>query len=333
MRCIRPLKATQNNDGDIVYDIKKGVQGLEPFQFDCRKCLPCRLRTAREKALRATHQAQMHDNNIFLTLTYDDEHLASNELIYRDFQLFMKRLRKHVWKDITKLEQFNNTKERKEIIKELKDAKKITYMVTGEYGDQTKRPHWHAILFNYRPSDAEIIYYNTRGEPLFASRTLTKLWPYGMHNFGEVTIDSAGYVARYAAKKLTHGKDGEHDYEPVHKISSRRAIGRDWIEKNWKFTFENGFCNLPNGQRTRIPRYYETWMKKHHPEKYWEYYFGVKQRNIKKMLKQEEKEWNEYLENQRRRIKDGKRIQPTRSTIKQRILNNKFKRLQENLKL
>ena len=130
MRCIRPLKASQNSDGDIVYTSRKSEPGLVGFEFECRKCLACRLNIAREKAVRAVHEAKMHSDNIFLTLTYDEAHLASDRLIYEDFQLFMKRLR----------EKENRDKEQK-----------ITYMVTGEYGDKNKRPHWHALIFNYRP--------------------------------------------------------------------------------------------------------------------------------------------------------------------------------------
>ena len=47
---------------------------------------------AREKAIRAYHESQMWDDNIFLTLTYDDEHLKSDRLQWIDFDLFIKRL-------------------------------------------------------------------------------------------------------------------------------------------------------------------------------------------------------------------------------------------------
>ena len=94
MECISPIKASLNEQGDIVYSSRKAAPGLVGFQFPCRKCLPCRLNNAAEKAIRCVHEAQMHDGNIFLTLTYDAEHLESDKLIYKDFQLFMKSLRK-----------------------------------------------------------------------------------------------------------------------------------------------------------------------------------------------------------------------------------------------
>ena len=78
--------------------------------------------------------------------------------------------------------------------------------------------------------------------------------------FGSVTLESAGYVARYAAKKLAHGKDDEHDYHPIHRTSCKRAIGRSWIEKYYQHTFDHGLVVLPNGQKSKIPRSNSTSM-------------------------------------------------------------------------
>lgn len=307
MRCINPLKASQNQDGDIVYNTRKAVHGLVGFEFECRKCLPCRLNIAREKATRAVHEAKMHENNIFLTLTYNDASLASERLIYEDFQKFMKKLRKT-------------------------QNGKITYMVTGEYGEKNKRPHWHALLFNYRPKDAKFKYSTDRGDKLFESETISKIWGKGQHDFGEVTMDSAGYVARYAAKKLTHGKDQEHDYHPIHKTSSARGIGKSWIEKYWKHTFENGYVVLPSGDITKIPRFYVDWLKKEKPQEYKKYVSTVREHIIELAEKKNRKEELEYL-SEISNYKGGADYPASRSKVKHTILKSKFKKLQETLKL
>jgi hypothetical protein len=318
MRCIRPLKASINNNGDITYRSKDAIEGLVPFTFDCRKCLPCRLNIAREKAIRATHEARMHKGNIFLTLTYSDEHMESSRLQYRDWQLFIKRLRE---------KQVRGIKD-----KEARNSKYIPYMVTGEYGDKTKRPHWHAILFNYYPTDAKFKYITQRGEHVFKSEEVEKLWGKGHTEFGSVTIESAGYVARYAAKKLVHGKDEEHDYHPIHKTSCKRAIGRSWIEKYWRHTFENGFITLPNGSQAKIPRYYTDWLRANMPEKYVEYYNGPLARNIEKAEKRQRKEEMEFLASCVNYKGPGHR--PLfRREVQERVLQAKFKQLQEANKL
>ena len=56
---------------------------------------PSHDRGSRQWAVRCMHEASMHMFNLFVTLTYDDNHLPEyNSLNYKHFQDFMKRLRK-----------------------------------------------------------------------------------------------------------------------------------------------------------------------------------------------------------------------------------------------
>lgn len=329
MRCIRPIKAGYGIDCQtIVYSSKKMNPELAPFEFECRKCLPCRLNMAREKATRAVHEAKMHENNIFLTLTYDEKHLESPRLIYLHWQLFMKSLREKIIYDAEK-------KINQKLTKEMKNAIAPRYMVTGEYGELNKRPHWHAILFNYGPKDSTFKYTSELGETVYTSETIDKLWKRGSAEFGSVTFESACYVARYAAKKLVHGDDQSHDYHPIHKTSSGRAIGRTWIEENYKHVFTNGFVTVKKGEKiiqTKIPRYYEDWYKKHYPEDPFKYYSEVKVKSTELAERQARKEEIEFLTNIIS-YKGGKNYPQTRAKVKETILKHKFKRLQEMLKL
>lgn len=319
MNCISPIKASFDRSGEITHRSRLAEKGLEPFAFPCRKCLPCRLNISREKAVRCVHEAKMHEDNIFLTLTYNEENLESPYLQYYDFQRFMNTLRKNVTRDVT--------------CPDLKKKLFIPYMVTGEYGEKNKRPHWHAILFNYRPKDQKYKYTTDLGEKVYESAELTRLWGKGNIEYGSVTMDSAGYVARYAAKKLVHGQDQEHLYHPIHKTSSKRAIGRSWIEKYCKHTFENGFIVLPNGQESKIPRYYVDWCKEHHPELYKHYITKVRPKIQAQAEAKARKEELEFL-TQHLSYKGGRGAYPKSKTkVKETILKRKFKRLQENLKL
>jgi len=315
VRCIRPLSASQNSAGDVVYSSRKALAGLVGFELPCRKCLPCRLEQAREKAIRCFHESMMHEDNIFLTLTYDDAHLESPWLLYQHFQKFMKDLRERLSRDVRS-----------------KDEAHISFMVTGEYGDKNKRPHWHALVFNYSPEDCVRKYVTELGEQVYSSGFLTDLWGRGMVEFGSVTLESANYVARYAAKKLVHGKDEEHEFHPIHKTSKGRAIGRSWIEKNWKFVFENGFVVLPSGSPASIPRYYVDWLKKHEPAAFARYVSGVRLDLISKAEKSARKEELEFLSNVMN-FKSGDDYPLRRVDVKVKCLERKFKVLQERLKL
>jgi hypothetical protein len=254
----------------------------------------------------------MHPKNSFITLTYGDEHLKSPLLLYSDFQKFVKKLRH-------------------------KQADPIGVFVTGEYGEINKRPHWHAILFNYDFPDLKPLRTNERGDRLFTSGTLNELWPQGLSEIGSVTFESAGYVARYAAKKLCHGKDSEHGYHPVSKNSSKHAIGKKWLEKYWPTVVHHAECRIEtsNGIVTvGVPRYYERWLLKNCPDS-WPSYVTRKYEKIERAYARAEKEASEHIANRHRRsaLCKGLPEQLTRNQRRNIILVSKFEQLMKQLKL
>lgn len=317
MQCVRPIKASIAFDGTITYKSRSAIPGLIGFEFPCRKCLPCRLNIAREKAIRAVHEASMHSGNTFLTLTYSDEHLESPRLLKPHIQTFMKDLRNHLGND---------------------PEHRVGCMYTGEYGEETKRPHWHLLLFNYYPPDAKYRYTTKRGDKIYASKTLDEIW--GKNDpekkpseVGSLTMESAGYVARYAAKKLVHGKDQDHDYHPIHQTSSKNALGKTWIEKHWRQTFDDGYVLIPSSkEKTSIPRYYVDWFKKHHPNEYVRYVTETREKTIQLATDAARKEELIFLSNILSYRGEAAYPMP-RSQVKLKILERKFNQLQENLKL
>jgi len=316
MACTSPWTVGFESDGKTIsWSKKRFSKEFAPFQLPCGQCLECRLDYARQWAVRCIHEAQMHENNCFVTLTYSDESLKSPKLIYKDFQDFMKRLRK------------------------TQDSP-IGVFVTGEYGERTKRPHWHAILFGYQPRDSVLKYTSVRGDRVFDSPTLTKLWGHGIAEYGSVTFESAGYCARYAAKKLVHGRDDEHEFHPISKKSNKHAIGKKWLEKYWPDVFNVGHVVLPEGRGTcPIPRYYEKWLKEHHPDAFLRYLQTTKQEKIDAILRKAEVAAAEQTAaNAKRRarmLSDGifRGWQTSPVEARKKILRSKFKMLQDNLKL
>ncbi|AZL82683.1 replication initiator protein [Apis mellifera associated microvirus 20] len=316
MRCTSPRTVGYQADGSsLSWSPKTFSKEYATFQLPCGKCLSCRLEYARQWAVRCVHESMCHQENCFITLTYSDENLKSDKLQYRDFQLFMKRLRK----------AFPN--------------KEIGFNAVGEYGDKTKRPHWHAIIFNWQPSDSQYRRSNERGDRIFSSKTLDKLWGLGITEFGSVTFHSAGYVSRYNAKKLIHGKDQEHDLHPISKKSNKHAIGKKWLEKYWQDAFNHGEIILADGTSTAIPRYYEKWLKENQPEAYLRYVTQTKIRKIEAAQEKAAKEATRAeLANHKRRtasLLDGyhRGHEISRNEINKKIQQARFKQLQDNLKL
>lgn len=169
-------------------------------------------------------------------MTYNDKNIPEGgSLVKADFQKFMKRLRKK-FKGI-----------------------KIRYFHCGEYGEQLKRPHHHACIFNFDFRDK--IRYKGEGDTTqYISETLFNLWPFGFHTIGRVTFDSAAYVARYITKKIS-GEMAEGHYgnkTPEYVTMSRRpGIGRDWIEKFKNDIYPNDKVVVRGKFPCKPPKYYD----------------------------------------------------------------------------
>lgn len=318
MRCTSPRTVGFYADGKtICWSQLKASKEYASFQLPCSKCLECRLEYARQWALRCVHEAQMHPQNCFITLTYSQEKLASPKLIYSDFQKFMKKLRKTT-------------------------DNPVGVFVTGEYGGPPQilpngklsdgfRPHWHAIIFNWYPSDAQFDHENHRGDRVHHSKLLTQLWGKGRTDLGSVTFESAGYVARYAAKKLIHGHDG-HEYVPISKKSSKHAIGKRWIEKFWPDVFNSGSISILGKPDCSIPRYYEKWLKQNQPIAWSDY---VTKRKSQIITQARERSEQQYLEWKTMRDARGLRAYSmlTQNQVRKIIKEQTFKMLQNYLKL
>jgi hypothetical protein len=252
---------------------KATIAGVEDYRakghilLPCGRCIGCRLERSRQWAVRCVHEAQLHEKNCFLTLTYRNEDLPHDGSIKkRDLQLFFKRLRKRCGSD------------------------KVRYFACGEYGSKTFRPHYHAIIFGIDFPDKKLLYYDKENDvvhlrgtfykkifrrpkynhTIFTSKTLEKIWPYGFSTVGSLTFESAAYTARYQLKKI-YGDMAEDHYKgrtPEFALMSRRpGIGHDWLKKFNNDVYPKDFFTL-NGRKMSPPRYYDKILEKENPDLY-----------------------------------------------------------------
>ena len=89
---------------------------------------------------------------------------------------------------------------------------------------------------------------------------------------------------------------------------------------------------MPNGQTSKIPRYYIDWFKKEKEEEYEIYKKEVLPKIIEKAEAKERKEELEWFTSLWNRKMSAPNMVP-RSKIKETVLKRKFETLQENLKL
>lgn len=296
MPCYHPLDAKLSPSGKPIFknNVNYG-RFTKLIKLPCGRCIGCKLERSRQTAVRLMHEAQLHKKNSFLTLTYSTNNLprpgrdcetqrgpgprlgeepqvdsthtrephAHEEeeaatLSKRDLQLFTKRL---------------NEDQRRLF------GEGVKYYAVGEYGDTKGRPHYHAVVFGEDFTGDRYQWRTNGGNILYRSPRLERLWPLGTAEIGELTFESAAYVARYITKKITGDKADEHyrrtdsfgqDYwlEPEFNVMSRggrtgKGIAHGWYAKFGDDT-QHGYV-IVNGRKAKPPRYYDQLMKELKP--------------------------------------------------------------------
>lgn len=255
MGCDFPLKAylagarTPAGKSILTFNPVKAINN-SPMEIPCNNCMGCKLERSRQWSIRMMHEARFHEENCFLTLTYNEQSVPINfGLDLRHFQLFMKRLRKHV---------------------DQEHHRKVRFFACGEYGDLNGRPHYHAVIFGYAPPDRVFLETSPAGEPVYRSAAIESLWQLGNTSTQDVTHRSCAYVARYCTKKLkTNDEFGMeryyrlspvdgcmHSVRPEFAVMSRRpGIGTKFVDQFKSDFYPSGFL-VVDGVRQAPPRFY-----------------------------------------------------------------------------
>lgn len=274
MACFHPIQAYRPDGGGRLA-FSEGSD-RSPLVIPCRRCIGCRLERSRQWAMRCVHEAQMHEWSEFVTLTYDDAHLpVDHSLHYVHFQLFMKRLRSY-YRERQRETDACVCKELRQSMSsaaalERCPAQHIRFYMCGEYGELLGRPHFHACLFDCRFEDRVLFKRTGSGERIYTSKILADCWQLGHCSTGDVTFDSAAYVARYVMKKRFGDVADEHshykyvdDYGEVHyreaefnRMSLKPGIGASWYAKYSGDVYPLDEVII-NGRRMKPPKYYDT---------------------------------------------------------------------------
>lgn len=264
MPCYHPVTAWRSRDVNtatgkrsLVFNERLGMDNSQ-LEIPCGNCIGCRLDNARSWSIRLMHERQQHELCCFLTLTYDNHNLPyPPSLDKRHFQLFMKRLRKY--------HHYNNP-----------DAPKIKYYMCGEYGGNTNRPHYHAIIFGLNFADKRPFKKGKRGDQIFTSEKLNELWGMGYCWIGSVTFQSAGYVARYCLKKVNGDASDDH-YRFVDPatgectqllkeyMAGSQGLGLSHFLEHHEQMYIRDSC-IVNGKQAPVPKYYDRKLGQMNPE-------------------------------------------------------------------
>ena len=211
----------------------------------CRNCIPCKINKTSEWTMRILMEKATNPNCQFLTLTYNNDNLPKDRGLHKDdLQDFFKSFRQEL---------------------EYAGGDKIKYFACGEYGDNPqrltngeyiKRPHYHSIIFGIDDSMETRMMINNAWKKQEDWKLFGKTW---RKTLGNVSADSASYVAGYCQKKL-FGKYADWEYgdkQPPFQLQSQR-IGEKYFLEHAEQYIKDGFIFF-NGKKHPIP---ETWKRK-----------------------------------------------------------------------
>lgn len=211
MKCLKPFK--------------KHVNG-SAIDLPCGSCPNCIIQRKNDWLTRVHFETYYHGIPLFITLTYNDDHLPRLRknvatLRKRDVQLFIKRLRK------------------------IQSGSVHKYMAVGEYGTKTKRPHYHLLLW-----------YNGTYDQI--TKSIQASWKLGEIHYGEAKEgNAAGYCCAYIGQKRY--KQSQNPGQDPEFILFSKGLGAAYLtsatieyhhRKNYPMFI------MKDGQKVHMPRYY-----------------------------------------------------------------------------
>lgn len=268
MPCYTPLVAyrpdLKKTDGcrRFVFNRDYALNPFLPQSLPCGQCVGCRLEYSRGWAVRMMHEASLWPQNCMITLTYDRDHLPDHGTVI--------------------------PQEISDYVRSLRDSGlSLSFYGVAEYGDKNLRPHYHILIFGWRPPDCRFVEKSKTGFPLFMSEIASSHWGKGRVIINDMNFQTAAYCARYCLKKVKGKKRHEVDdlgllpYEKMNpvtgevvdilpesgRMSLRPAIGKRWFEKYWRDVYPADRV-IVNGRPCQPPRYYDELLRQRDSDLY-----------------------------------------------------------------
>lgn len=210
---------------DVFVNRKGFAKNSIAVTVPCRKCVGCYLDYTNEWSLRCSLELKTCETSSFITLTYSDAFLPEGGQLKRsDVQGFLKRLRRKI------------------------EPCKIRFFGCGEYGSKGLRPHYHLIIFGYQFPDLIKLKVTKKGEIIYRSLLLEKLWKFGFSSVGYVSLNSIRYCTKYL-QKMVFDFD-TFKVKPFTMCSTRIPIGYGALSSEQILSDELYL----NGKKYKLPR-------------------------------------------------------------------------------
>lgn len=199
----------------------------------CGKCMVCLSNKRHDWSVRLEQEQKVSKSSHFVTLTYSEKYYPTEYgVIKRHLQLYFKRLRK--------------------------ECPKLRYYAVGEYGSNTGRAHYHAIIFN--AEEKPIIECWTLTRKIFSkdSKELLKKVkePIGIVHIGQVNQASIRYVTKYVIQK---NQDVGKLNPPFALMSRAYGLGAHYLTDamvKWHRANDRVYM-MDYNTKHRLPRFYK----------------------------------------------------------------------------
>lgn len=226
--CITPITLKKHfrsrKDSD-----KKNGSGLA-HRVPCGKCIKCLKRRQNAWQFRLQQESKISTSSCFITLTYATPPLTFNglpSLQKKDFQNFIKRLRK----------KHSSSSQ----------SASIKYYACGEYGTETKRPHYHAIMFNLPQKWIQ------------DSAVLHDTWNEGHIVIAPCNNSTISYVTKYLLKGGNEHSQIDYDDRQKEFSLMSKKMGLNHLTPQMKRHYKTNLkshVTLAGGTPTAMPRYF-----------------------------------------------------------------------------
>lgn len=233
----RKLKITHDDlDSCYITDTITGELLPVYIEVPCNKCSLCREKASREWATRAMCESQTSTSlPLFVTLTYNDYSLPSDGVRKEHAQTFLKRLRVNV-----------NRYFGYEV--------NLRFFLCSEYGSNTKRPHYHALIWNFPLTDnlKHTLSIIEKSWSLMITKEKYEALPSDFRlydkeakryrqriGFAYVSIANGSRI-KYSMKYMRKDSEIPHNSNKLFFLSSRRrGLGYQWMKENADYYYDN----------------------------------------------------------------------------------------------
>ena len=212
----KKAKITLSDLDSCYYVLPDGDTSPMYIAVPCGKCILCKDKKSQDWSTRSFCETQTSDTPpIFITLTFNNDFLPRDGLDKKHVQNFMKRLRIALSRKGFDV--------------------RLRYIVCGEYGRWTHRPHYHLVIWNFPVLDKNDSNFNIYKQNQF----IQKAWSF---RCSKVVYD--GLSAKHRFKKLLDGRVYHYAY-----IGFSLTKPCDYKCTKYVTKYMRKECFVPDGQK------------------------------------------------------------------------------------